>query len=149
MNVTIQAESSVDAATISRATALKLIDAARSASTAIGFEPAIAVTDLGGHLRAFERSDTAAFLTADVAIDKAWTASAYGYGTHVWNAIITSDPQAAQLAHRPRLVAVGGGYPILKDGKLIGGIGISGGSYDQDRQACEDALQSLGFDVVG
>ena len=73
----------------------------------------------------FHGFSAGAFLTVDVAIDKAWTASSFGYATHVWNDYITADPKVAPLAYRPRMVAVGCGYPILEDGKLIGGIGIS------------------------
>ena len=54
----------------------------------------------------------------------------------------------AQLAHQPRLVAVGGGVPIVAGGKLVGGIGISGGNAVQDQQAAEIALKALGFDVA-
>jgi hypothetical protein len=62
-----------------------------------------------------------------------WTASSFGYATHVWNDYVTADPKVAPLAHRPRMVAVGGGYPILEDGKLIGGIGISGATISRIR----------------
>ena len=40
-----------------------------------------------------------------------------------------------------------GGYPILEDGKLIGGIGISGGNYQQDQDACVAALKQIGFEL--
>lgn len=130
---------------ITRDAALALITAARAAAKDIGIEVAIAVTDAGGHLLAFERAERAPFLTADVAIDKAWTAASFGLGTHVWASIV-SDPKVAQLAHRPRLVAVGGGVAIKVSGQLVGAIGISGGNADQDRQAADIALQALGFD---
>ena len=55
--------------------------------------------------------------------------------------------KVAPLAYRPRMVAVGGGYPILEDGKLIGGIGISGGNYQQDQDACVEALMKIGFQL--
>lgn len=134
-------------ASITRDAALALIDAARAAAKNIGIEVAIAVTDAGGHLTAFERSERSAFLTADVAIDKAWTAASFGLGTHVWGDIV-SDPKVAQLAHRPRLVAVGGGVPIKLNDQVVGGLGISGGTADQDLQAAEIALRALGFDVA-
>lgn len=135
-------------ASITREAADALIKAARSAASDIGIEVAIAVTDATGSLKAFERSDAAAFLTTDVAIDKAWTAVSYGVATHVWNAVV-SDPKVAQLAHRPRLVTVGGGCPIVDDGRVVGGIGISGGNALQDQQAAEIALKALGFEVRG
>ncbi|MDM0078652.1 heme-binding protein [Variovorax sp. J2P1-59] len=135
-------------ASITRDTALALIEAARAASRDIGIEVAVAVTDAAGHLKAFERSDQAFFLAADVAIDKAWTAASFGLATHVWNSILT-DSKVSQLAHRPRMVAVGGGCPIVLGGKVVGAIGISGGNAQQDQQAAEIALKSLGFEVQG
>jgi uncharacterized protein GlcG (DUF336 family) len=139
---------SIPAAFINREAAVALIEAALAAARQIGIEAAVAVTDATGNLRAFERTDGAPFLTAEVAIDKAWTASSFGFATHVWNDYVTSDPKVAPLAHRPRMVAVGGGYPIVENGKLIGGIGISGGNYQQDQEAAEAALRHLGFDVA-
>nr|WP_259466639.1 heme-binding protein [Sphingomonas sp. PP-CE-3A-406] len=53
----------------------------------------------------------------------------------------------ASSAYRPRMVAVGGGYPILEGGKLIGGIGISGGTYQQDQDACVEAFEKIGFQL--
>jgi hypothetical protein len=55
----------------------------------------------------------------------------------------------APLAGHPRLVAVGGGYPILENGQCVGGLGISGGSHEQDQQAAEEALAALGFELPG
>ena len=135
-------------ASINRQAAAALIEAALAAARDIGIEAAVAVTDATGNLRAFERTDGAPFLTVDVAIDKAWTASSFGYATHVWNDYITTDPKVAPLAYRPRMVAVGGGYPIVEDAKLIGGIGISGGNYQQDQEAAVAALRQLGFEVA-
>jgi uncharacterized protein GlcG (DUF336 family) len=66
--------------------------------------------------------------------------------THVWASII-GNSAVAQLAHRPRLVAVGGGYPILVGGQVVGGWGISGGDALQDQQSCEIALKTTGFDL--
>jgi uncharacterized protein GlcG (DUF336 family) len=126
---------SIATASINRETAVALIDAAIAAARTIGIPAAVAVVDATGNLRAFERTDDAPFLTVDVAIDKAWSSASFGYPTHVWNDYVSNDPKVAPLAYRPRMVAVGGGYPILEDGKLIGGIGISGGNYQQDQDA--------------
>ncbi len=83
-------------------------------------------------------------LVTIVAIDKAWTAAAFGLSTHTWASILT-NPLVSQLAHRPRLVAVGGGYPVIESGRVIGAIGVSGGTAEQDQQAAEAALSSLDF----
>ena len=131
---------------ITRAAAVELIAHARAAATEIGVDMAIAVTDSAGHLRAFEAMDGAPFLAHTVAIDKAWTAAAYRLPTHVWTAVV-QQPDTAQLAQIPRLVAVGGGYPITVDGTVLGGLGLSGGNWEQDQRAAEAALRALGFDL--
>jgi uncharacterized protein GlcG (DUF336 family) len=133
------------AASITREAAAALVAAAQAASREIGIHVTIAVTDAAGHLKAFERDDAAPFLTANVAIDKAWTAASFGLATHVWNAVL-GDSRVAQLAHQPRMVAVGGGVPIRDGGRVVGAIGISGGNALQDQQAAEAALASLGFE---
>jgi uncharacterized protein GlcG (DUF336 family) len=130
--------------TLSLEAAHELLGQARSACARRGFAATIAITDAGGHLRAFERADAAPFLTAEVAMDKSWTAASFGMSTHQWNAYM-SEPTVAPLAQHPRLMAVGGGVPILLDGKLAGGIGVSGGTSAQDHEAAEEALRALGL----
>jgi uncharacterized protein GlcG (DUF336 family) len=152
VNIESQQAKSIPTATITRTAAVALItaavaliEAARAAATEIGVGVSVAVTDAAGNLTVFERTDGSPFLTAEVAINKAWTAASYDLATHVWNTYLTADSKAAQLAHTPRLVAVGGGYPVREGGKLIGGIGISGGTYLQDQQIAEEALRALGL----
>lgn len=140
---------SIPTANVSREAAAALIAAALEVGREQGIELAVAVTDATGNLRAFERADGAPFLTASVAVDKAWTSASYGFPTHVWNDYVTNDPKVAPLAHLPRMVAVGGGYPILENGKLIGGIGISGGTYQQDQDAAVAALRKFDFEIPG
>ncbi|MGW4774405.1 GlcG/HbpS family heme-binding protein [Nocardia sp. NPDC004278] len=130
---------------ITRSAAARLIAAVHFAAAEIGFDAAVAVTDVGGHLKAFERPDETPFLASEVAVDKAWTAASFRLATHVWNDYV-SGPQVAPLAYHPRLMAVGGGFPIVENGRCIGGLGISGGTAEQDRQAAEIALTATGFD---
>ncbi|NUQ96074.1 MAG: heme-binding protein [Streptomyces sp.] len=139
---------SIPASSVTQAAAGALIAAVRTAAARIGFTAAIAVTDQAGHLKAFDRADEAPFLTAEVALDKAWTAASFRIPTHTWNDYL-ADPHIAPLAGHPRLTAVGGGYPITENGRCIGGLGISGGSYEQDQQAAEEALTALGFELPG
>lgn len=135
-------------ASITRDAAHELIRAVRAAAVDHGVEVAIAITDAGGHLVAFERSDKTPFLAGDVAIDKAWTSASFGLDTHVWNAVVR-DPKVTALAYRPRMTPVGGGLAIKLDGRVIGGVGVSGASADQDQQAAEIGLRALGFQVEG
>jgi uncharacterized protein GlcG (DUF336 family) len=123
-----------------------LIEEALKACRDIGFEAAIAVVDVTGNLRAFQRADGAPFFAAEVAVSKAWTAASCGIATHVWNDFI-ADPKLAPLTNVNKLMAVGGGLPLFHDGKLIGGIGVSGGTHEQDRKAASVALVSIGFEI--
>ena len=136
----------IPTASVTCAAANALIEAAMQASRDIGFDASVAVTDATGNLRAFQRADGAPFFTAEVAVSKAWTAASCGIATHIWNDYI-ADPKLAPLANVQKLMAVGGGLPLFHEGKLIGGIGVSGGSHEQDRQAAGTALGRLGFDV--
>ena len=135
-------------ASVTRDGAAALVASARATAGELGIEVAVAVTDAGGHLTAFERMDGAPFLTGKVAVNKAWTAASYGVATHDWNRYVT-DPKVAPLANIPRLMPVGGGNPVKHGGKLVGGIGVSGGNAQQDQDIAEAALRSLGFDVAG
>lgn len=139
---------SVPAGFVSLDAAKALIEATLEAVKKAGFEAAVAIADATGSLRAFERTDGTPFLAAEVAIGKAWTAASYGYPTHVWNQYV-QDPTVTPLAHHPKMMAVGGGFPILDGGKLVGGIGVSGGSAAQDQSVCEVALKKLGFEIAG
>lgn len=133
-------------ATITLAAANALIQNILNAGEAQGLHLSVSVTDAGGHLQAFGRSNLAAFLTIGISQDKAWTACSFGQPTHVWNQLV-QDPHMAPITGQPRLVAVGGGCPIIADGQVIGGLGVSGGTHEQDRNIAEQALKSLGFDL--
>jgi uncharacterized protein GlcG (DUF336 family) len=136
----------ITTSTLSLDASYTLLARARKACADRGFAATIAITDAGGHLRAFERADAAPFLTVGVAIDKAWTAASFGMSTHQWNQYM-SEPTVAPLAHHPRLLPVGGGVAIFAAGVLAGGIGISGGTSIQDHEAAEEALRAL--DLLG
>jgi uncharacterized protein GlcG (DUF336 family) len=134
-------------ASITRDSALALAVAARDAATRIGLNLAIAVTDEGGHLIAFERADATPFLAAEVAVNKAWTAASFGLDTMIWNQVV-AQPATAPLANHPRVMPVGGGVPIVVDGRVVGGIGISGGNAQQDHDVAVAALESAGFEIA-
>ena len=132
--------------TVTLEAAAALVAEVRAAAAERGFDVAVAVTDVGGHLIAFERTDGAPFLTATVAADKAWTAASFRTSTHDWNTYL-QDPTLTPLGSHPRLMAVGGGYPLVADGQTVGGLGVSGGSALQDQDAAAYAMRAVGFDV--
>lgn len=129
---------------ITQAASDRLIEAATAKSREIGVPVAIAVVDESGTLKAFRRMDGAPLLAVEIATNKAYTAVSFGIPTHGWHEFIKNDPPLLHgIVHTPRLVVFGGGYPVTEDGQTIGGIGISGGHYEQDMVVAEAALAAL------
>jgi len=110
----------------------------------LGIRINVAVTDASGTLAAFLRMPNAFLHSIDIAIDKAYTAASFGFPTSQWKALLDSD-EALRIGmpHRPRLVVFGGGLPIIVQGQRLGGIGVSGGSAEQDAQCAQAGLDAL------
>ncbi len=112
----------------------------------LGIRINAAVVDSGGNLAAFLRMPGAFIHSIDIAIDKAYTAASFGFPSSQWKAIVESDAMLhAALNQRPRLVMVGGGLPLREGESLIGGIGVSGGSAEQDVACAAAAIAALGL----
>jgi uncharacterized protein GlcG (DUF336 family) len=106
---------------------------------------AIAVVDADGTLKSFIRMDGAALLAVGIAQRKAWTAISFSTPTHgLWEFIKNDPPLLHSLPQQENMVLFGGGYPIVLNGQMIGGIGVSGGHYSQDQQCAEAGLAALG-----
>lgn len=130
--------------TITRRGAETAVLGALEAAAARGVPVSVAVTDQAGHLMAFARMDDAPVLTVQLAQDKAHTAIQFGVATHQWYDLIKDDPALlVGIPPIPRLVVFGGGLPLRSDGCLIGGVGVSGGSTDDDVAIAEAALVAL------
>jgi len=120
--------------------AIKMIKAAEKKARAIGVPMVVTVVDDGGNLVAQHRMDSALLASIDISKNKAYTAVA--------TQIPTSDLAEASQPGQPlfgihscdqgRLVIFGGGLPVRHKGELVGGIGVSGGSVEQDL-ACSQA----------
>jgi len=105
----------------------------------------IAVTDAAGLMVGFIRMNGAPLHSIDIALDKAYTASSFGLPTSQWTETLKHhSPAVGQgLVLRPRFVAFGGGLPIVHQGNRIGGIGVSGGSEQQDEEIAQARLAVL------
>ena len=123
----------------------QMVAAAEKKAQEIGVPMVIAICDESGVLKAFSRMDGAALLSVQVAQDKAYTSIGFGMSTDKWYDFIKNDPPLAAGAPSgiDRLIVFGGGYPITKDGQIIGGIGVSGGHYTQDMEVAQAGLAVL------
>lgn len=102
----------------------------------------IAVVDTNGELVHFSRMEGAQIASVNVSQGKARTAARYRRETRLfYNAMEGGHAYVATLDHT--LVASPGGFPLVLDGKIIGGIGCSGGTGDQDAAVCKAGADAL------
>ena len=130
---------------------LSLLSAAREAAAAVGVPMTFAVMDPGGHLMSLHRMDGALWVTADVAQGKAWTSAAYGVPSAAQKEKMTAMPvfaTAITAMTHGRFTPQTGAVPVYRDGVLLGGLGASGGTGDQDEAACVAAVQATGFSTT-
>jgi uncharacterized protein GlcG (DUF336 family) len=137
---------SVDLPSIDEDAAARACDAAIAEARAHGLRINVAVCDRSGVLLAFRRQHGAFLHSIDIAIDKAYTSASFGFPTARWMSLIGQDEALRiGLPLRPRLVVFGGGLPIIDGGHVIGGIGVSGGSAEQDEQCAAAGLRAIGL----
>ena len=128
--------------------ALRLLDAARNAAGETGVPMAFAVMDAGGHLLALTRMDGAPWITSDVAQGKAWTSAAYGVPSAAQKEKMAPMPvfaTAVTAMTHGRFTPQTGAVPVYRDGVLLGALGASGGTGEQDEAACSSAVGAEGF----
>jgi len=119
--------------------------AARIRAEQLGLKVCVAVVDRAGNLAAFLRMPGAFLISSDLAIDKAWSSASFGLTTREIDAVLAQETEAVRsgLLRRPRLTVVPGGVPLLSEDRMIGAIGVSGGSADQDEDLARTAIASF------
>ncbi|WP_440709075.1 GlcG/HbpS family heme-binding protein [Herbiconiux sp. YIM B11900] len=117
------------------ADARTLIAAAEKKADEIGQPMNIAVVDAGGNLIAHVRQDGAWIGSIDISISKAWTAKAFDIQTKDLgdNAQPTQQFFGIHTTNGGRVAIFAGGVPLTRDGVVVGGLGVSGGSGEQDQ----------------
>lgn len=126
-------------------TALKLLNLAIEEAKQIGIPIVFALVDGHGNAILNYRMPNALLVSSDLAVKKAYTAVALKMATHELHNLVQPGQPLYQIeaSCSDQLVSFGGGYPIFSDGKIIGGIGISGGSVEEDMQIAQAALKGL------
>ncbi len=122
-------------------TAKKIAAAAEAEAKKRGATVVIAVVDDGGYLLVLERLDDTQVASVDVGIAKARTAAIFRRPSGVFEAQVKNGRIAALAL--PGAVALQGGVPITLDGKVIGAIGISGNSPQEDEDIAKAAADTV------
>jgi glc operon protein GlcG len=135
---------SVTRVSIDLAEATRILAAAVAAAERDHLAAAVAVVDVGGQVVLAGRMDRCSQLGLDAAIGKAYTALCLGVSTSTWEERARTEPSfAGSVAAVPRFTLLGGGEPILADGVVIGAVGVSGGTSEQDVRIARDSLAAL------
>jgi len=132
-------------ATITLADAQRMISAAEAKAASLGIAYNIAIVDAGGHLVAFVRQDGALIGSIDLAIDKAVTARFFDKTTSELAALAQSGRPlfGIQESNAGKVVIFGGGVPIVSGGNIVGAVGTSAGTVEQDIEIAEAAIAAL------
>ena len=119
-----------------------LIEGAAEKAREIGVPMCIAITDESGNLIAFERMDGGKITSVTIAQDKSFTASAAKKATHDYNAVNVPGKLAFGIHTEVggRISSVGGGLPVIIDGEVVGGIGLSSGTPQQDMDCAQAGI---------
>ena len=123
--------------------ARKLVNAGQAYAKTKQWPMAIAIVDTGGNLVLLEKMDNTQLASVDVAIGKAKTANNFKRPTKVMEDAIAAGGAALRMLAVPGIFPVEGGEPIYVNGKVIGGIGVSGMQPGQDGEVVRAAIASL------
>jgi uncharacterized protein GlcG (DUF336 family) len=125
--------------------AKRIIEAAEKKAAEIGQPMNIAVADAGGNLISHVRMDGAWLGSIDISIKKAYTSRAFDIAT---KDLATHSQSGGQFfgihaSNDGKIMIFAGGIPLKVDGKVVGAIGVSGGSGDQDHAVAEAGVAAL------
>jgi ATP:cob(I)alamin adenosyltransferase len=122
--------------------ATKMARTAEEKARKMGVSIVYSIVDLGGNIILLHRMEDALLASTDISINKAYTATALKMSTDKVASLVQpgSELYGIQWTNNNRIVAFGGGYPLRDKDMIIGGVGVSGGTVEQDM---EIALHSL------
>jgi glc operon protein GlcG len=104
---------------------------------------AVAVVDTGGHLVYFEKMDGTQTGSVGVAINKARSAALFMRPTKAFQDVLAGGGDGLRMLGLEGAVPVEGGVPLVKDGKIVGAIGLSGGASSKDGQCAKAGAERL------
>jgi len=131
--------------TVTLAEAKRMLSAAEAKAASLGIAYHVAIVHAGRHLVAFVRQDGALIGSIDLAIDKAMTARFFDKTTSELATLAQSGRPlfGIQESNAGKIVIFGGGVPIVSGGNIVGAVGTSAGTVEQDIEVAEAAIAAL------
>jgi len=126
-------------------TAQEVVEAARAKAEEIGVPMNIAVVDEGNNLTAFARMDGAWLGSIDIAQNKAYTARSFDMSTKDLAPLCQPNQPlfGINASNQGRLIIFAGGIPLEAGGEVVGAVGVSGGSVEQDQEVAEAGVAAF------
>jgi len=128
---------------------ISLEDAKKAAAAALaeakrnGFTMAVAITDPAGYLVYFEKMDDTQTASAVVAVDKARSAALFKRPTKAFQETLAAGGEGLRVLRLTGAVPIEGGLPLVVGGRVVGAIGVSGGTSSQDSQCAGPGADAL------
>ncbi len=147
--LSLRAQEAAAPSLVSLAMAESIIAAAKAKAEQEGWAMSFAVVDNFGRPVAMARMDGTRWMTPKVAYSKALTAATFGRSSASVEEFAKGRPhlfKSVQKLIGEPLLPAGGGLPIRVDGKLLGGVGASGGTEAEDIEAAQAGLDALGME---
>lgn len=131
--------------TVSLADAVRVIAAGEARAREIGSPSNVAVVDAGANLVAHHRMDGAWIGSIDISINKAFTSRAFDIATKdlADNAQPGEQFYGIHGSNHGRVMIFAGGLPLQRDGRIVGAVGVSGGTGEQDQTVAEAAARAF------
>ncbi|SRR6266542_160566 len=130
-------------------TSINLENAKKVAAAAIvearknNWTMAVAITDTAGDLVYFEKIDATQTGSVDVSQDKARSAALFKRPTKAFQDALAAGGEGLRILRLQGAVPVEGGFPLVMDGKVVGAIGVSGGTSQQDGQVAKAGADAV------
>jgi len=128
---------------VSAQRAINMVRAVHNHATQLGIVVTVAVVDEGGRVVALGRMDRARPMTVEIAVDKAYTAASFQVPTHEL-ATQASQPwfQSLMVSSQGKVMAAPGAFPITDGDRVLGAIGVAGGTETQEQECCQIGLKA-------
>ncbi|WMX54416.1 heme-binding protein [Peribacillus sp. R9-11] len=125
--------------------AKNLIESAEKKANEIKVPVVISIVDEGGNFVACHRMDDALLVSVELAQNKAWTSIAMKMTTENLALVAANGKElyGINTTNNGRVVVFGGGIPLYNNGQIIGAVGVSGGSVDEDIRVAQSAVDAL------
>lgn len=133
----------INRAVIDRETAKHIAEKCVQKSYEIGVPMVICITDFSGNITLLERMDDSLLASIEIAMKKAYTAAALKAPTHELRDASLPSGELYGINTVDKIITFGGGFPLKVNGKIVGAIGVSGGTVEEDMKVAQFGVKAF------